>query len=238
MRVLLGSGGFRTEERQRHLFETMRAFFGDVSSLLFVPWAVADHDGYLAVMKAKGFGAGYELRGLHREADPARAVAEAEAIYVGGGNTFRLTAELQRQRLLEPIRERARAGMPYMGVSAGSNVACPTMKTTNDMPITEPASFEALGLVPFQVNAHYYPGMIHVKVGDTYEEHYGETRDDRIAEFHELNDEAVVGLWEGAVLRVEGDRVLLSGDRARVFEKGRDPVDHEPGARLDELLRG
>ena len=117
---------------------------------------------------------------------------------------------MYRHGLLEVIRERVRAGLPYLGVSAGTNVACPTIKTTNDMPITQPPSLEALGLVPFQVNPHYFTGQTYAKVGHTYHEHFGETRDDRIREFHELNDSAVVGLWEGGVLRVEGAKAWLA----------------------------
>src|SRR5262249_675444 len=148
------------------------------------------------------------------------------AIYVGGGNTFRLIDALYRFDLLDIIRERVRAGVPYVGVSAGCNVACPTMMTTNDMPIVQPASFKALGLVPFQVNPHYYTGMNWVKtltpspspggrgeqsvgpVGEQREprgsheefiEHFGETRDERLNQFHEMNDTPIVGLWEGGI---------------------------------------
>src|SRR5262245_49958666 len=134
MRVLLGSGGFRTPERVALLTEQMRSFFGPVRQLLFVPYALADHDGYVRGLTERGIDACYELPGLHRAADPVPAVGEAEAIFVGGGNTFRLLATLYRLGLLEPIRARVRAGLPYLGVSAGTNVACPTIKTTNDMP--------------------------------------------------------------------------------------------------------
>jgi dipeptidase E len=126
MRVLLGSGGFRTPERVARLAEQMRAFFGPVRRLLFVPYALADHDGYVRTLLERGLNAGYELDGVHRYADPAAAVHEAEAVYVGGGNTFRLLDRLYRFGLLDAIRERVRSGMPYLGVSAGCNVACPT----------------------------------------------------------------------------------------------------------------
>src|SRR5947209_20547536 len=135
MRVLLGSGGYRTPERVAILANAMRAFFGSVRRLLFVPYALADHDGYVAKMTERGINAGYELDGLHRHADPRRAVREAEALFVGGGNTFRLLDTLYRLDLLDVIRERVRGGLPYLGVSAGSNLAGPTIKTTNDMPI-------------------------------------------------------------------------------------------------------
>lgn len=207
----------------------MRELFGPDSRVLFVPYALADHDGYLERLSGRGLDAGLRLDGIHRHPDPVRAVEQAEGIYVGGGNTFRLLDALYRRDLLEVIRERVRAGLPYLGVSAGTNVACPTIMTTNDMPIVQPPGFEALGLVPFQVNAHYFTGSIHVKQGDTFQEHFGETRDDRIREFHEMNDTPVVGLWEGGTIRVEGDRYTLSGAPARLFRKGLDPVDIAPG---------
>jgi dipeptidase E len=238
MRVLLGSGGYRTEERVRLLAEQMHSFLGGVERLLFVPYALQDHDRYLEVLTERGVNAGYRLDGIHRHADPERAVREAPALFVGGGNTFRLLAELYRRRLLGPIRERVRGGMPYLGISAGTNVACPTIKTTNDMPIAEPPSLDALGLVPFQVNPHYFPGQVHVKRDDGYEEHFGETRDERIREFHEMNDMPVVGLWEAALLRCEAGQVRLLEAAARVFRKGQEPVDVGPGALLDELLAG
>jgi dipeptidase E len=235
VRILLGSGGFRTPDRVALLAERMRAFFGPVERILFIPYALADHDGYVASLVERGLNAGYALDGIHRHADPRAAVREAPALFVGGGNTFRLLAELYRRDLLAEIRDRVRAGVPYLGVSAGCNVACPTIKTTNDMPIIAPPSLDALGLVPFQLNPHYFPGHFHVRQGDGYVEHFGETRDERIGQFHELNDTPVVGLWEGGLVWVEGGRVELSGAAARLFRKGQEPRDLAPGARLDEL---
>ena len=161
----------------------------------------------------------------------------AEGLFIGGGNTFRLLDALYRHDLLDVLRERALDGTPYLGVSAGCNVACPTVKTTNDMVIVQPPSLTALGLVSFQINPHYYTGQSFLRVGDGYQEHFGETRDERIREFHEVNDAAVVGIWEAGVLRVEEGRVALVGAPARVFRKGRSPVDVRPGGDLDALLR-
>jgi dipeptidase E len=160
------------------------------------------------------------------------AVEQAEGIYVGGGNTFRLLDSLYRLNLLEPIHRRARDGMPYLGVSAGCNVACPTIKTTNDMPICQPPSLDALNLVPFQVNPHYYEGANWVKHGDTFVEHFSETRDDRLREFHEMNATPVIGLWEGGILRIENGAIRLIGTKARLLRKGQPAVDFEPGADL------
>jgi dipeptidase E len=236
MRLLLGSGGFRTPQRVAVLAEAMRSFFGPVRRLLFVPYALRDHDAYLQMMVERGLHAGYELDGIHRHPDPRDAVRAAEGVFVGGGNTFRLLNELYRLGLVALLRARVRAGLPYLGISAGTNVACPTIKTTNDMPIVEPPRLDALGLVPFQVNPHYFNGATFVKAGDAYQEHFGETRDDRIREFHEMNDTPVVGLREGGLLHVEPGRVALTGVAARVFRRGCDPVDVEPGAALEGLL--
>ena len=146
MRILLGSGGFRTPDRVALLRDEMRSFFGAVRRLLFVPYAVGGHDAYVEEIARRGLDAGYDLDGLHVHPDPAAAVRRAEGIFVGGGNTFRLLDALYRHGLLEPIRQRVREGTPYLGVSAGGNVACPTIKTTNDMPIVQPPAFAALGL--------------------------------------------------------------------------------------------
>jgi dipeptidase E len=236
MRALLGSGGYRTPERVSLLAAAMHEFFGDVGRQLFVPYALADHDGYVKAMAERGLHAGYELDSIHRHDNPVRAVEEARGIFIGGGNTFRLLKDLYRLGLLDVIRDRVRHGLSYLGVSAGTNVACPTIKTTNDMPIVQPPSLDALGLVPFQVNPHYFSGQTFVKGDGSFQEHFGETRDDRLREFHEMNDTTVVGLWEAGLLWVEDGRVELRGAPARVFVKGQAPRDVEPGARLDELL--
>jgi dipeptidase E len=236
MRVLLGSGGFRTPERISTLAETMRSFFGPLRRLLFVPFALADHDGYQKALTEHGLNAGYELDGLHRHDDPQRAVEQAEGVFMGGGNTFRLLASLYALGLLPTLRERVRSGMPYLGVSAGANLAGPTIKTTNDMPIVQPPSFDALGLVPFQSNPHYYTGSNFVRQGERYIEHFGETRDERIREFHEENDTPIIGLWEAGILRCDAGRIVLSTAPARVFRKGRDSIDVQPGTELTELL--
>jgi len=228
MRVLLGSGGFRTDERRALLADEMRRHFGKIERLLFVPYALADHDAYLRLIVERGLDAGYQLDGIHTHSDPKKAILEAEGVFVGGGNTFRLLSELYRLDLLDVIRQRVRAGLPYLGVSAGSNVACPTIQTTNDMPIVQPPSFAALGLVPFQINPHYFIGATYVKVGDDYIEHFGETRDDRIREYHEMNDTPVVGLWEAGLIRWDGHTGSLVGAAARVFHKGQEPIDWPP----------
>jgi dipeptidase E len=173
---------------------------------------------------------GYEIESAHRAPSPAGAVEEAEAVFVGGGNTFRLLKALYELELLDALRRRARKGMPYIGSSAGSNVAGATIGTTNDMPIVQPPSFAALGLVAFNLNPHY----LDPDPGST---HKGETREERIAQFHEENDIPVVALREGALLRVDGDAVKIVGrDGGRFFRRGRTPVELSSYDRVDLLL--
>src|SRR5262245_20840735 len=134
MRVLLGSGGFRTHERRALLTAVMRRHFGAIGRLLFIPYALADHEAYLRLIAERGLDAGYQLEGIHTHPEPKQAIREAGGLFVGGGNTFRLLWELYRLDLLDVIRQRVGEDMPYLGVSAGANVACPTIRTTNDMP--------------------------------------------------------------------------------------------------------
>ena len=210
-----------------HALPEIEDFLGRAERVLFVPYALKDHAAYAA--KARG-AFGRSLDSVHEAASPRDAIRAAQALFVGGGNTFRLLATLYRLDLVGPIRERVADGMLYAGASAGSNVAGPTIRTTNDMPIVEPPSLTALGLVPFQINPHYLdpePGSRHM----------GETREERLRQFHEENDTPVVGLREGAMLRVEGGRVLLKGIAgARIFRRGQDPIEASPGAALEGLL--
>ena len=232
MRILLGSGGFRGDERVQRLQGEMQAFFGSVTRVLFIPYAGADYDGYVERLTELGLNAGYELDPIHRHPDAKAAVAAAEAIYVGGGNSFRLLHSMIEHDLLTVVRARVQEGLPYLGISAGANLACPTIKTTNDMPIILPPTLDALGLVPFQLNPHYYSGHFFLRDGDRYQEHFGETRDDRITEFHQLNTTPVLGLWEGGLLRVTDDTVTLVGTAARLFRRGAPASDLAPSTTL------
>lgn len=214
-----------------HCAEEIAEFLGgEVSRVLFVPWALFDRDGYTATARQRFARMGLELDSVHTAEDPRQAVLEAQALFIGGGNTFRLLDRLHAADLLAPIRRRVASGMPYVGTSAGSNVACPTIRTTNDMPILEPPSFKALDLVPFQLNPHYLDP-------DPGSNHQGETREQRIREFLEENDRVVIGLREGSMLRVEDNRMELKGTTdARIFRRGGEPREVPPGTRLDELL--
>ena len=233
-RLLLGSGGLRTPERLETWKRDVDAFCGGAKNVLFIPYALADHDEYLKLMNERGLGGSRQLAGIHRASDPVKAIETADAVFVGGGNSFRLLDALYRHRLLEPIRARVKAGMPYIGISAGTNMACPTLKTTNDMPIVQPPSFEALGLIDFQINPHYFSGAFFFQTGAGMTPYAGETRDDRINEFHEMNDVPVLGLWEGATLKVEEDTFTVAGAAgARLFKKGRPPQDIPVGTVLE-----
>ena len=213
-----------------HALPEIRALLGAARRLVFVPFALHDRAAYAAKARARFGAEGIEVDELTPSAAGRRALASAEAVFVGGGNTFRLLKTLQDEGLLEPLRGRVRDGLPYLGASAGINIVCPTIKTTNDMPIVQPATFEALGIVPFQINPHYLDP-------DPGSRHMGETREDRIREFHEENDAAVVGLREGAWLRIQGGDGQIGGAAAaRVFRRGRAPEELAIGASLAPLL--
>ena len=231
LRLLLLSNS--TEHAQGYLDHAMPAvldFLGPVRQLAFVPFALRDHEAYTAKVRRRFETEGIDVRGVRPDASEAAVVDAAKALFVGGGNTFRLLDTLQRTGLLEAIRRRARRGTRYLGASAGTNVAAPTIKTTNDMPIVQPAGFAALDLVPFQINPHYVDP-------DPSSRHMGETREERLREFLEENDAVVVALREGAWLRVEERRATLGGSRgARIFRRGRDPEEVAPGTTLDAML--
>jgi len=221
------------QEFLEHAGSDIRDFLGaKVKRVLFVPFAgvTRSYDEYAAAVSGRFEEMGYELDPVHRAADPIEAVRSAEAIAVGGGNTFHLLRALYENALLDSIRERVEAGMPYIGWSAGSNVACPTIRTTNDMPIVEPQSFKALNLVPFQINPHY--------TDEQLTGHSGETREQRIAEFIKANPEVtVIGLREGSILRIEGQAVKLLGEKtARIFRSGEDAKEIKPEDSLEFLL--
>lgn len=210
-----------------HCEEDLRRFFEGVRRVHFIPWALQDHALYASKVSPRFAELGLELISLHETTDPCAALKSAEALFIGGGNSFRLLTELYAQGVMPLIRERVlNDGLRYMGSSAGSNMACPTLKTTNDMPIVQPPSFEALGLVSFQINPHYIDA-------DPSSTHMGETREDRLREFHEMNATPVVGLREGAQLLIEGERVELRGIKgARLFQRGVAPQEFAHGSIL------
>jgi dipeptidase E len=213
-----------------HAEGEIRDFLGSVKQLLFIPFALHNRDAYARQARERCKAMGYELESAHEIADARQAVHNAEAVFIGGGNTFRLLKALYDFDLLLPIRQRVAQGMLYIGSSAGSNVACPTIRTTNDMPIVQPPSFEALGLVRFQINPHYLDP-------DPQSTHKGETREERLGQFLEENSTAVVGLREGAMLRVEQGSIELKGvSGARLFRRGHEPLELKPGEKLNPYI--
>ena len=233
MKLLLISNSTNAgEEYLRYPLPRIGRFLEGVREVAFVPYAAVtfSYAEYERRVAARFAELGIRLRSVHREADPARAVRRAKAICVGGGNTFALTRKMQEQGLMAAIRGRVRAGVPYVGWSAGSNVCCPTICTTNDMPIVEPDSFRAIGAVKFQINPHYLDA--------NPQGHAGETREQRILEFIQANPRRwVVGLREGCMLHYEQGRLELVGSRPmRVFKKGLQPFEVEPGGDLSFLL--
>jgi len=200
---------------------------------LFIPYAAVtfSFDEYEAKVNERFQEIGHEVVGIHHFPDPVKAVQQAEAIIVGGGNTWQLVRVLHELGLMYAIRDKALNGAPYIGWSAGSNVACPTLRTTNDMPIIDPTSFNTTNLVPFQINPHYLDA--------NPEGHGGETREQRINEFIELNPKMrVVGLREGTMLKLENGKLDLIGSRsARIFHKGGAPRELQAGDDFSFLLK-
>jgi dipeptidase E len=213
-----------------HAEEQIRQTLGTARLILFFPFALHDRDGYAAKAIARFGAMGYEMKSAHNATDPQRAVAEADGIFIGGGNTFRLLKALQDLEFIEPIRRRIREGAPYIGSSAGSNVAGPTIKTTKDMPIVQPRSFDSLGLVPFQISPHFQDP-------DPNSTHMGETQEERILQFLEENETPVLGMREGAWVVAENGRVILGGSRgARIFRRGATPVEKTTGDEISSLI--
>jgi len=222
-------GGSYLEWPRQYLVE----FLSGGPEILFVPYARPSgisHDEYTALTRKALAEIGCGVSGIHEHADPVAAVGNADAVFVGGGNTFVLLRDLYDHRLIEPLRERINGGARYMGASAGTNIAGLTIGTTNDMPIVYPPTFDALGLLPFNINPHYLDP-------DPTSKHKGETRETRINEFHVHNSQPVVALREGTMLVVEDDDVeLIGAPGGRLFRAGAEPEELLGGARLDAML--
>jgi dipeptidase E len=204
----------------------LKDFLSATSELLFIPYAQPggiSYDQYTSYPRKALKSLGLVVKGIHEYENETAAIEKAEAIFIGGGNTFLLLKTLYEKKLIRPLRQAVQNGTRYMGSSAGSNVAGLSIGTTNDMPIVYPPSFEALAFVPFNINPHY----LDPKPDDT---HMGETRETRIKEFHVQNSQAVIGLREGSWLRVKNDRYFLGGDlTARLFNPSQEPRELEPG---------
>ena len=235
MRLLLISNSTNPGEKYLgYPGENIKKFLGDVPvTAIFIPYAAVtfSYDEYEKKVSERFAEIGHKIISVHRLKDPLEAVRKAEAIIVGGGNTWKLLKTIRDSNLIEAVHSKVLSGTPYIGWSAGSNVACPTIRTTNDMPITEPGSFASLSLVPFQINPHYLDA--------NPSGHAGETREQRIEEFIELNPGVyVIGLRESTMLLIEGTTMNLIGPKsARIFQKGTIPVEVNPNDDLSFLLK-
>jgi dipeptidase E len=213
-----------------HVEKQITSFLGAIEKVLFFPFALYDRDAYAAKAKARFAALGYALESAHVTSDARKAIERTDAIFIGGGNTFRLLKALQDFELLDSIRRKVKSGTRYIGSSAGSNVAGPTIKTTKDMPIVQPRSFDSLGLIPFQISPHYQDP-------DPTSKHMGETQEERILQFLEENETPVVGIREGAWLLIENGSVMLKGEAgARIFRHGDAPVEIAPDTEISGLV--
>jgi len=235
MRLLLISNSTNAGESYlEYPKNNIKEFLGEKPvRALFIPYAAVtfSYDSYEEKVNERFREIGHEVISIHRFLNPVEAVRGADAIVVGGGNTWKLLKTVRDNKLIDIVRQKVLSGTPYIGWSAGSNMACPTIKTTNDMAIVEPDSFNAFNLIPFQINPHYLDA--------NPEGHAGETREQRIEEFLEANPGIVVaGLREGTMIRWENDSISLIGKRKmRIFQKGKVPTEIIPGEDLS-FLRG
>jgi len=205
-----------------YLMEELQTFFADKSTITFIPYARPggiSHDAYTQLVQTAFSKINKTVVGLHTFKDPLEGIEGAEAIFTGGGNTFLLVQQLHQLDLMRVLKQKITEGTPYMGTSAGSNIAGPSMKTTNDMPVVYPPSFDTLGVVNFNLNPHYLDP-------DPNSKHKGETRETRIREFHIFNSTPVIGLREGNYIMVDGGHKTLKGKgTARIFEAGKKPYE-------------
>ncbi len=205
-----------------YILDKLSNHFQGVSTILFIPFARPSgisYEEYTAKAKKAFQKINIDVKGIHEYENPKKAITEAEGIFTGGGNTFELVTQLYKHNLVEVLKNTLEKGVPYLGTSAGSNICGVNMKNTNDMPIVYPPSFETLGVIPFNINAHYLDP-------DPDSTHMGETRETRIKEFHIFNETPVLGLREGSWLEVSGSQIVLKGNlTARLFQRNQKPVE-------------
>ena len=212
-----------------HYIGEIQTFLSNVNRVLFIHYALKNWSEYYNMTKKRFVEIDKKIEPIHVFNDISGAIKESQAILVGGGNTFRLLKILYDFDLLKLIKTKVQGGTPYIGISAGANIACPTIKTTNDMPIVFPNSLHALNLVPFQINSHYISA-------DPNSKHMGETRDERIKEYHEENDLPVLGIREGSLVSIQDNNIILRGKTgAKLFLKGKEPKEIKHNAQLDYL---
>jgi len=215
-----------------YILDELTVFFKDANSILFIPYARPSgisHEEYTHKVTEAFSKINKKVKGIHEFENPVDAIKNAEAIFVGGGNTFVLTNQLYKSNLIEVLQNAIKNGTSYLCTSACSTICGLTIKTTIDMPIVYPPSFNALAVVPFNINPHYLDP-------DTKSNHMGETRETRIKEFHGFNTPPVIGLREGSWLQVNGNSILLKGQlSARIFEHNKAPYEVETGTELSHL---
>src|SRR5690349_11246238 len=212
-----------------HVAGFIESLFRGATRIAFIPYALFDREAYARKAEQRFAALGLDLVSVHRAEDPRAAVGTADGIFIGGGNTFRLLDALYRHRLIDVIRERVEAGVPYVGSSAGSIVAGPTIMTTKDMPVVQPPSFQSLHLVDFQISPHYLDP-------DPHTTHMGETQEERILQFLEENDRTVIGLREGSFIHCDERSAVLDGAfSARVFRRAHVPLEVPPGTDLRQF---
>jgi len=215
-----------------YLLDSLKVHFKNANTVLFIPYARPggiSHQDYTEIVRIAFSKINKAVKGIHEFDNPKDAIKSAEAIFTGGGNTFVLVNQLYKNNLMSELRSTIESGTPYLGTSAGSNICGLTIGTSNDMPIMFPPNFNALGLIPFNINPHY----LDPEPGST---HMGETRETRIIEFHEFNSQPVIGLREGSYLEIKGSKIVLMGPlKARVFEKNRQPYELETMSDLSSL---
>lgn len=231
--LLISNSTNAGEEYLKYPIAEIAKTLNGISEVVFIPYAAVtfSYDEYEAKVQARFNEIGVKVKSIHHALNKRNFLRNAQAVVIGGGNTFALLKKMQEEDLLDVIHRRVKSGMPYVGWSAGSNVTCPTICTTNDMPIVQPESFRAIGLVSFQINPHYLDAN---PVG-----HAGETREQRILEYLEANrSRYVVGLREGCMLRIDDNGIQLIGSRPmRIFKKGQPTYEVNPGDDISFLLK-
>ncbi|SFD60569.1 dipeptidase E [Chitinophaga sp. CF118] len=228
--VLASTSTLHGQAYMEYLLPVVKELFNGVEEVIFIPYARPggiSHDDYTSRVAEAFAVIGLKVRGLHTFDSPLSAIQNGQAFFTGGGNTFLLVQQLHALKLMDALRTAAESGKPYLGSSAGSNIGGVNMQTTNDMPIVLPASFNTMGLIPFNLNPHYMdpiPGIPHM----------GESRETRIREFQVQQPLAVVGLREGSWIRVKGERVTLEGsESAKIFEPGKEAYELSPGKEIE-----
>ncbi len=230
--ILASTSTLHGQNYLEYLLPEITTLFQDCSEIIFIPFArpggISHQDYTEHVQKALGK-LPFRVKGLHEFQDPVKALNECDGIFTGGGNTFLLVEKLYRLKVMPVLKKQIKIGKPYLGTSAGTNIAGLTMQTTNDMPIIYPPSFQTLGILPFNINAHYLDP-------DTNSTHKGETRETRIKEFHTLNTQPVVGLREGSWLELSAGEIVLKGTlSSRIFKVDKVPFELAPNCKLTDL---